>query len=377
MIKKLLLWIMTCLSVLWWSFAQVSLNPVYSSERFQPSDKFHAGCENQMDVVFHLDNSKINGVNAILYYEWSKIEILRIAANKERENNLTYTVENNKIIFSKLKTAWDGLDDVAFSVFFKVKNNVESTKFSLEKWSYVVDSKWSMIELEWDYDFQFIEVPECDPDIVAPVVELVFPSDKTGDFVALDTYFQFEIYDAGKWVNEDSIKIMVDKSFYTLSNVEHTRNDKILTVYPDTWMPFNTGFEVQISVSDRQAYWKPNTTVKFYKFQTSGELNFLNTIDPVEFRKIVNMDKYLRWTEEECSYLSYIYSRFHGENWDVFDSINTKLWCEELFFQKDLEDIDTIVKDNIALSFSVFSILGWMLFGTLLISVIFGWLWKK
>ncbi|MBO4515988.1 hypothetical protein J5751_00715 [bacterium] len=43
-----------------WSFAQVSVNPIYTSERFKPSDKFHAGCENQIDVVFHLNNSKIN-----------------------------------------------------------------------------------------------------------------------------------------------------------------------------------------------------------------------------------------------------------------------------------------------------------------------------
>ena len=84
------------------SFAQVALNPVYTSERFQPSDKFHAGCENQIDVVFKLDNSKINWVNAILHYDWDKVEVLKIITNGEKENNLTYTVENDKIIFSKL-----------------------------------------------------------------------------------------------------------------------------------------------------------------------------------------------------------------------------------------------------------------------------------
>jgi hypothetical protein len=48
------------LAVFGLTFAQVSLNPVYTSERFQPSDKFHAGCENQINVVFSLNNSKIN-----------------------------------------------------------------------------------------------------------------------------------------------------------------------------------------------------------------------------------------------------------------------------------------------------------------------------
>ena len=35
-----------------------------------------------------------------------------------------------------------------------------------------------------------------DPDIVAPSVELLFPSSKSGEYVALDSYFQFELDDA-------------------------------------------------------------------------------------------------------------------------------------------------------------------------------------
>jgi hypothetical protein len=39
-----------------------------------------------------------------------------------------------------------------------------------------------------------------------------------------------------------------------LDSIEHERDDKKLTIYPNFWMPFNTGFEVQISVSDKQSY---------------------------------------------------------------------------------------------------------------------------
>jgi len=60
------------------SFAQVKVEPIYSSERFQPSDKFHAWCENQLDVVFNLKDSKINLVNAILEYDGDNIDILNI-----------------------------------------------------------------------------------------------------------------------------------------------------------------------------------------------------------------------------------------------------------------------------------------------------------
>ena len=374
--RKWILWIITCLALFGWSFAQVSVNPIYTSERFKPSDKFHAGCENQIDVVFHLNNSKINWVNAILHNDWDRVEILKIVANGEKENNLTYTVEKDKIIFSKLKSDWNWLDTVTFSVLFKVSENEEFAKFSFEKWSYVVDSKWNMVELWWDYNFEFTEVPECDPDIVAPSVELVFPSDKTGDYVALDTYFQFEIDDSWKWINEDSIWIKVDKSAYTLNSVEHVWKGKILTIYPDIWMPFNTGFEVQISVSDKQSYWKPNTTQKTYKFQTSNELNLLNEINPVEFRKIVNMNNYLKWTKDECSLLSQVYSDLDDETMDVLKSINGKLWCEELVFVEKTWDI-VVIDDNDWESFSVFAIVGWILFWSLFFSVVFGWLGKK
>ena len=373
--KKWILWVISCLSLLWFSFAQVSVNPIYTSERFWPSDKFHAGCDNQINVVFHLNSSKINWVNAILHYDSDNVEILRIVANWEKENNLTYSVENDKIIFGKLKSDWDGLDNVVFSVFFKSLEGVESANFSFEKWSYIVDSRWNMVDFDWNYRFEFVEVPECDPDIVAPSVELIFPSNDTGEYVALDSYFQFMIDDSGKGINEDSIKIKIDSLEYTLAGIEHVWNDKNLTVYPDIWMPFNTRFEVEISVSDRQAYGKPNTTTKIYKFQTSDELNLLNKINPVEFRKIVNMNNYLRWTSDECKFLSKLYSNWNEENQKVLGSINDKLGCEKLSISEDFENI-TVIQDNNVNNISVFAMLGWILFGSLVSFMVFGWLKK-
>jgi len=374
--KKGILWLVSFLAFCGFTFAQVSVNPIYTSERFQPSDKFHAWCENQIDVVFRLSDSKINWVNAILHYDWDKVEILKIVANWEKENNLTYTVEKDKIIFSKLKSEWNWLDSVTFSIIFKVSESVGSAKFSFEKWSYVVDSKWNMIDLKWDYNFQFSEVPECDPDIVAPSVELVFPSNKTGDFVALDTYFQFEIDDPGKWINEDSIRIKIGKSVYRLPDIEYNRKDKILTFYPDIWMPFNTGFEVQINVADKQSYWKPNITTKTYKFYTSSGLNLLNEISPTEYRKIVNMDKYLKWTKDECWLLSEVYSDLNQIDVDTLESINSKLWCEDLVFHVKTWDnlVDERDDEN---DFSVFAMIGWLLFWSLFFSVVFSWLGRK
>jgi hypothetical protein len=32
-----------------------------------------------------------------------------------------------------------------------------------------------MVELNDSYEFMFESVPECDPDLIAPTIELVFP----------------------------------------------------------------------------------------------------------------------------------------------------------------------------------------------------------
>lgn len=378
MMKKCILWFVACLAFVWLSFAHVSVNPVYTSERFHPSDKFHAGCENQIDVVFQLDNSKINWINAFLHYQWNKVEILRIVANWEKENNLQYTVENDKIIFSKLKSDWEWLSTVTFSVFFRSLDGIELSNFYFEKGSYIVDSKWNMIELEWDYDFEFVEVPECDPDIVAPSVELLFPSNKSWEYVALDSYFQFEINDAWKWVNEESVKIKIDWFEYTLQEIEHDWNGNVLSIYPDFWMPFNTDFEVEISVSDKQSYGKPNTMTKIYNFQTSDELNLLGEIDPIQFRKIVNMEKYFKWTAQECELLAVLYSTSDEYDWALLQSINQRLSCWNFDNVKKTWKIDVV--ENLEVEtwkdFSVFAMLWWILFGSSALFWIFLWLRK-
>lgn len=374
--KNLILFICAFLFC-WFSFAQVLVNPVYTSERFQPSDKFHAGCENQIDIVFQLDDSKINWVNAILEYDWNEVEILKVLAVWEKENNLSYTVEKDKIIFSKLKSDWAWLDKVTFSMFFKVWADLTKSDFSFAKWSYVVDSKWNMVELEWNYSFQFTEVPECDPDIVAPSVELIFPLNKTWDFVALDTYFQFEIDDQGKWVNNDSIKFVIGWFEYNINALEHEWRNNRLTIYPDVWMPFNTWFSVEISVSDKQSYGKANTTTKVYEFQTSDELKFLSEINPVDFRKIVNMEKYLRWTAEECTFLSVMYSQYYEKYWEEIKSINNKIGCEDLVLIEKIEDENIVEEGNDNSKISVFGMIGWILCWSLFFAVVFWRLGKK
>jgi hypothetical protein len=52
-----------------------------------------------------------------------------------------------------------------------------------------------MFGIDSIYKFDFIAVPECNPDVVSPSIEMIFPIVDTGEYVALDSYFQFKISD--------------------------------------------------------------------------------------------------------------------------------------------------------------------------------------
>lgn len=359
------------------SFAQVEFKANYSSERFQPSDKFHAGCENQLDVVFSLNYSNIVGVNAVLEYDSSQVEILKILVNGEKEHNLSYVIEWNKIIFNKLKSQDSGLDKVVFNMFFKVPETLESTYFNFATGSYVLDTKWNMVELNKSYEFLFAAVPECEPDIIAPTVELLFPKITDGSYVALDSYFQFNIYDLGKGINKDRIQLTIDSMRYDMSNIEHERSGDVLTVYPDVWLPLGADVEMDILVQDKQVYGKPNITSKTYNFKTSTGLYLLNEIDPVQFRKLVNKEKYYQWSTAECDFLKNTYSTVDSETKDIISSINKRLSCPDLTGLNDLDESKNILQEENLKWPSVFSVLWWIMLVLLSFMFVFRWLSKK
>lgn len=369
--KKVITLLLFILLFAFWH-SQVNLNPVYSPDRFQPSDMFHAGCENQIDVIFSLNYGNIIGVNAILEYDGNEVDIIKILPEWEKENNLSYVVEENKIIFNKLKTQDSWLEKAVFKVFFKVDDILKSTTMKFSTGSYILDSKSNMVELNRSYDFNFSNVPECEPDIVAPSIELLFPSLKTWEYVALDSYFQFEIYDLWKGINKDNIQITIDDIRYDLLNVENEWSGNVLTIYPDNWLPLWEEFKVWINVTDKQVYGKSNVTNKEYTFYTSTGLNLLNEINPVQFRKLVNKDKYYKWSKLECDWLKDSYIKSDDEIRNIIISINKRLSCEDLIW---LDDIVLDESEEIKVVwFSVFAVLGWLLFGLILAISLFRWL---
>lgn len=341
--------------------AQVIFEPIYTSERFQPSDAFHATCENQLNVIFSLEDTKISWISAVLDYNPNDIEILKIVWENEKGNNLSYVVNDNKIYLNKLKSEWS-VDNwsnmVVFDLYLKSKEGVSDTKITFADGSYMVDSDGNMINLSDSMLLQFVAVPECEPDIVSPKINLLFPKEDAR--VPLDTYFQFDISDLWKWVNEDSIVLSINDIDYDINSMEHEWEMNILTIYPDFWMPFNTGFELKLTVSDKQVYGWANSVTKVYKLETMDEMYLLNKITPEEFRKLVNSQKYYKWTEQECEFLAYNYSlaqnAWDSQNHDIILSINQRLNCP---------DIDqnwwNFVSDE-SEWMSLFSVLGWTLF---------------
>lgn len=376
--KKILLSILM-LWLLWTSFAQVQFEPVYTSERFQPSDMYHANCENQLNLIFAITWSEVNWVNAILNYNPNDIEILKVVWENEKENNLSYVVNDDKIYFTKLKS--DNGDwaskDVKFTVYFKSNEWVTDTNVFFEEGSYLVDSHGNMVNFGDAMIMQFSAVPECDPDIVAPKVSLLFPQEDS--WTPLDSYFQFDISDVWKGINDESIVLSVNGIDYNITDMEYDRDKNVLTIYPDFWMPLNTWFEVKISVSDKQVYGWSNSVTKIYNLETPDELYLLNNISPIDFRKIVNSQKYYKWTTWECKFISDLYY-LDTNNSDkmkksIISSINKKLSCPDLW-DTDREVISTENKNSL----SALSVISWIVSWLLLLIIILMSLktiWKK
>ena len=130
-------------------------------------------------------------------------------------------------------------------------------------------------------------------------------------------------------------------------------------------------------MSDKQSYWKANTSKKVYEFKTSDELNLLNEIDPVEFRKLVNMNQYFKWTVDECNLLSELYSNLDQRNWELLKSINGRLDCWELVTVEKTTVVEwEAIDESSWKDFSVFAMLWWILFGSSALFMVFSWLRK-
>jgi hypothetical protein len=52
--------------------------------------------------------------------------------------------------------------------------------------------------IKTDFNLEFAKTPECQPDIISPSINLVFPKEDMKQKITLDQYFIFEVKDIGK-----------------------------------------------------------------------------------------------------------------------------------------------------------------------------------
>jgi len=220
--------------------------------------------------------------------------------------------------------------------------------------------------LQEKFPLTFAQVPECTPDIVPPSVNLVFPKDPEAK-VSLDQYFVFEVKDADKGVDKNSIRVFLNDQVYTVANTENLKwKGNYLTFYPQDWLPVNKKINIQISIADLQSYGGANMTEKLFGFKTAPGLVLLDNITPMTLRIYARSAAQMLGTPEECLLIQNFYARSDASFQSGLGSILHKLSFtmpaatgdDELFI-----DASTVSPKTSKLTFvSVFAVLGRILF---------------
>lgn len=360
---------------------------MYSDARFQPSNAFHAWCVNTLDVVFSLDNnSSISAINAILEYDPSALTVISILPSDQKKLNLTYTIQDGKITLNKLKSdaATSSAPTVSFTISFKTIWTPSSSSFSFVQWSYLIDNLWKMLALDWTHAFSFAAVPECEPDIIPPTIEIIYPSEKKKE-LPLDSYFTFSIKDVGKGINKESLVITIDNIVYSADTIDFTWKNDQVTFLPNFRLPLDSDVSVFVKIADKQVYGWSNITEKKYTFHTASWLSLLNNIDLNDFRLLVGMWRAVHGTQKECTLLQDLYAYTNTSYQKNIASIGKRILCGAFsswsFTTTILPTLSPeklfVLPTDKKSSISLFSFIGWILFFISLLLKLFYMYWYK
>lgn len=367
--KKILsLWIVWILWFVWFVVrgAKVTLQPLYSDVRFQPADKLHAGCTNSADILFSPQWQKITKFTLTLYYNPENVEITRILPTT-KDGILSSKIEYNKIILDVENPNFTSSTETKsfFQIYFK-SDIVGKESILLWTWSQAITAN-KTYPLEWTFNLDFEKVPECEPDIVPPSINLIYPKDSS-ERIKLDQYFIFDIKDIWKWIDKNSIIINFGNKqyFYWSENIK--RNGNYLTFYPSEWIPIDTGMDINIIIADQQSYGWANKTESSYTFTTATGMSLTKEVDPMMFRRIAQEAGKISASVDECVLLADLYSTSEVTYQKELKSIIQKLWCNLNTVDTSLLEssenipnkIDTQQKQY--MNISVFATLGWILF---------------
>lgn len=346
-------------------WAKITFQPLYSEARFQPADQLHAGCTNSADILFAPQGQKITKFTLVLYYQPETLEILRIIPTIN-DGSATSKIEYNKLILEVTNPKFDSL--TATKSFFQIyfKNSVAG-KETITLWTGSLAETTSKIyPLQSTFDLNFAEVPECEPDIIPPSLNLIFPKD-TDKRISLDQYFIFDIKDIGKGVDRTSVVVNFDGEQYFYGSENLKWNGNYLTFYPGKWIPINTHMDLNILITDKQSYGWPNTTESKYSFISATGMVLSKPISPMMFRNIAQEAEKISASTDECTLLATLYTTSDLAHQGELKSIIQKVWCDLSALDTSLlqvaeEAAEINQEQSQYRNLSVFATLWWILF---------------
>ncbi len=306
--------------------ANIFLNSTYPDARFSPSDKLHAGCNHMANIVIESKWENISTINLVLKYDTQKIKIINVVP-MDQSKSTNYSIEYDKILFNKINNeAFKNTETALFNLYYKSNENITGNTFEFSEWSYITTKYWRVIPLNKTFSIPFAKAPECEPDVVPPIINMIKPLNKT-NWVALDSSFIFEIKDDWKWIDKKNLKLSINKQEYLYDDNEIIWSWDQLIVYPRTRLPVNKSVPVTISISDKQKYWWANIQSEKFEIRTANSLVLENYLDPFKFRELSLWYENFRWTQKECALVWNIYLQddwIYKKSWK---SILKKLWC--------------------------------------------------
>lgn len=348
-------------------WAKVNFEPLYSDVRFKPSDKLHAGCTNSADILFSPQWQKITNFKIILSYNPEKLEILRILPISN-DKSVSSKIEYNKIILEVNKPTFSNSTETKwfFSLYFKSTSTGKNV-LTIITGSEATTSTDKLYPLTWTFDLEFVEVPECEPDVIPPSINLIYPKD-SNEAIYLDQYFIFDIKDIWKGINKSSILINFDWEQYFNESDNIKWNGNYLTFYPSKWIPLNKKIDLKIMISDQQNYGWSNKTESVYNFISASWMKLHKDINPIMFRKIAQEAEKISASVDECQLLGELYTKADLIYQKELQSIIQKLWCTmasldtSLIEKNDKQTNISTSKDKKYINISVFWTLWWILF---------------
>lgn len=353
--------------MIWYvQWAKVTFQPLYSDARFQPADKLHVGCSNSADVLFSPQGQKVTEFKLVLYYNPETVEILRILPSVD--NGLTNSkIEYNKIILDVKNPTFTSPKEATsfFHIYFKsAVVGKETITLGTGSEFIVANTPSPMTD---DFTLEFAQVPECEPDIVPPSINLIYPKD-TQQKIALDQYFIFDIKDIGKGVDKNSVTIYFDGTQYFYGSDSLKRNGNYLTFYPSKWIPIDVPIDLKIMITDKQSYGWANKTQSIYSFKTATGMLFNKDITPMIFRQIAQEAEKISASATECALLGSLYTSAEVIYQGELKSIIQKVWCDltsidtSLLVDEQDSAVNTDKQQRQYRNISVFATVGWLLF---------------